>query len=366
LSCLLLAAIYAPAVLLGIFGPRAQASPDLAPHEADAAGVPVGDRLERLITAPSPTPTAITAVAVPEPADRDPQPAAGAPYPAPPPRETQADTGELTAEPAAEPHAPPPPPRSVLEESQMVVFYGTPIASGLGILGMFEPEDAARRVRDQAGIFNELNGDRSAVGAMDLIYAMVRDEPTSNGLFLSYLPDATVDRYLRNAEEYDLQLILDLQVGRGDVVAEVRKIERFLAHPRVHVAVDPEYAVGPDGYPIHTPGRMSGQQINDIQDYLADLVQRHGLPPKMFVIHQYIDDTIVDGHLTRATDGVDLVLNMDAFGAVHDKVKKYRGYADLPYAQRDSFNIFLHHDERVLSEQEVLELQPEPDVVFYQ
>jgi len=63
---------------------------------------------------------------------------------------------------------------------------------------------------------------------------------------------------------------------------------------------------------------------------------------------------------------VELVLNMDAYGATRDKHKKYRQYADLPHAERDSYNIFLKQDDRVPSEEEVLELSPEPDVIFYQ
>ena len=57
---------------------------------------------------------------------------------------------------------------------------------------------------------------------------------------------------------------------------------------------------------------------------------------------------------------------MDAFGASRDKAEKYRTYSSLPYAQRDSYNIFLKQDERILSEEEVLALTPLPDIVFYQ
>lgn len=248
----------------------------------------------------------------------------------------------------------------------MVVFYGTPLASGLGILGMFEPDDAARRVKAQATIYDKLNGERGAVGAIDVIYGLVQAEPTGNGLYVRYLDDHHVENYLRLAEEHDLQLILDLQIGRGHIPEEVRKIERFLIHPRVHVAIDPEYAVGPNGQPIYTQGSMTGHELNEVQDYVSGLIAAHNLPPKMIVVHQYMDHTIVEGEATRSVENIDLVLNMDAFGPIREKAKKYRTYSSLPYAQRDSYNIFLKQDERVLSESEVLELNPLPDIVFYQ
>jgi hypothetical protein len=248
----------------------------------------------------------------------------------------------------------------------MVVFYGTPLAPGLGILGRFEPEDAARRVRDQAGLFDAKNGDRGAKGAMDLIYSIVQREPTRNGLYLSYLPEHHVQRYLAAARAQDVSLILDLQIGRGNIPDEVRKIERFLREPDVHVAIDPEYAVGPDGIPIATPGRVTAAELNEVQRYLAQLSRDHNLPPKILFVHQYIEGTVIDGEQVESVEGVDFVLNMDAFGEIVAKEKKYRHFASKPHAKRDGFNIFLEHDERVLSEDEVLELEPLPDVIFYQ
>jgi hypothetical protein len=270
------------------------------------------------------------------------------------------------AAPSGDAEAAAPPHQGVLDENQMIVFYGTPLSDGMGILGMFEPDDAARRVRDQAAVFDAVNGDRGAIGAMDLIYAMAQSEPTGNGLYLRYLDDETVQRYLDAAEANDVQLMLDLQIGRGDVLEEVKKVERFLLNPRVHVAIDPEYAVGPYGEPIVTPGVITGDQINQVQQYLADLASANKLPPKVLVVHQYMDDTIVDGDAAAEYDRVDLVINMDAFGPDDAKLKKYRHYARRPYSFHDAYNIFLRYDDRVMGEQEVANLDPQPDAVFYQ
>jgi hypothetical protein len=261
---------------------------------------------------------------------------------------------------------PTPTPESPLKNSQMVVFYGSPVSSELGILGMFPPEEAAQRAKAEAEIYDGLNGNRGAFGAMDLIYSQVQAEPTENGLYLRYLDDSTVQEYLDLADKYDLQLILDLQIGRSTVEAEVEKIERFLKNRRVHVAIDPEYAVGPDGIPLDTPGRVYGDDLNRMQDVLTDIVDQNQLPPKMAIVHQYLDDTIQDGGATKKVPEVDLVLNMDAFGDAREKNEKYEIFSTRPYASRRSFNIFLQQDERVLSEQEALDLTPPPDAIFYQ
>lgn len=363
---MLLAALYLPALIIG-----ALTSGNGATRVVFASEAP---------PFPAPTPAAGNASDDDGPfvfRRREPEapPAPAPPQPELAPQATDpaaASLPDAAAGPAAqepqvqEPEPAPPLVPSPLNDNQLVVFYGSPLHEGLGILGMFSPEDAAQRVRSQAAVYDEINGDRGAVGALDVIYALAMDEPTDNGLYLRYLPDEVVERYIRVAEEYDLQLFLDLQIGRGDIVEEVRKIERFLVNPRVHVAIDPEYAVGPYGAPIVTPGQMSGSEINAAQDYVAELVRAQGLPQKMVVVHQYIEDTIVNGEETRKVPEVDLILNMDAFGPTDAKRERYHFFAARPYAYNKGFNIFLKQDERVMSEQEVLELTPQPDIIFYQ
>ncbi len=283
--------------------------------------------------------------------------------------QSQISTPTATASPippTPAPTATPAPPPSVLAGNQIVVFYGSPISDQLGILGTFSPEDAAARVRDEAAIYDDLNGDRGAVPALDIIYEMVQSEPTENGLYLRYLDPAVVQGYLAVAHDAGVQLILDLQIGRGDPLAEVRGLEPLLRDPIVHVAIDPEYAVGPAGVPLETPGAITGEQINDVQDYLAGIVAQSNLPPKMLIIHQYLDGTVVDGDVVRDTAGVNVVLNMDAFGDLARKVDKYRMFSTRSYARHKAFNIFLKHDDAVMSEADIEAIDPQPDVIFYQ
>src|SRR5438067_5579328 len=82
--------------------------------------------------------------------------------------------------------------RSVFDHSQVIAFYGSPISDQLGVLGMFPPDELAQRLRDEAGIYDNLNGDRLVTPALDLIYAQAQGGPTDNGRFLEYLDDWTV------------------------------------------------------------------------------------------------------------------------------------------------------------------------------
>jgi hypothetical protein len=294
-------------------------------------------------------------------------PSVAAPSPPPPIADAppaEADTpAPIAATPTVAPQEPSPP---VLRDNQIIVYYGTPLADGLGILGTMPPAEAAAEVAERARLYDSLNGDIGAIGALDVIYSLAQAEPTSNGMYIRHLEDHYVDEYLRVAEEHDLQVFLDLQIGRRQILEEVRGIEKFLLNPRVHVAIDPEYAVGPEGVPIATPGRITGDQINDVQAYLRELVATHGLPGKVLVLHQYMEDTVIDAERVETVPEVDFVLNMDGLGDVGDKKEKYEHFSSKPHSKNDAFNIFLLHDHRVLSEDEILGLSPVPRIVFYQ
>ena len=350
---LILASVIAVGPLIGLFassvtGRAAKLPIEMAVASATAAAVRP--------TTPGPHPAA-DVVAKEAPASATPTTRPPTATPVPP-----------TSTPAPKPTPPPKPPRgpSLFENAQIVAFYGSPISAQLGVLGRYYGDDLVRWLKGEAGIYDHLNGNRGVVPALDLIYAQVQAEPTANGLYLRYLDDSVVQSYIQLAEQNDLQVILDLQIGRGDLLTEVQKIQRFLENPRVHVAIDPEYAVGPNGIPIQTPGVITGEQINDVQQYLSNLGKYMNIPPKVLVIHQYMDGTIVDGAAVKRFDDVDLVLNMDAFGSPQDKLKKYQRYANEPYAEHRSYNVFLQHDSPVLSEQDVMNLNPQPDMVEYQ
>ena len=85
-----------------------------------------------------------------------------------------------------------------------------------------------------------ISSGRNVVPALHLIAAVAQASPQADGSYLARMDPTVIDAYVAVARERSLLLILDLQIGRGNVVDEVRKIERFLVNPRVHVAIDPE------------------------------------------------------------------------------------------------------------------------------
>ena len=256
---------------------------------------------------------------------------------------------------------------SLLASNQLVVYYGSPTSSSLGILGTFpDAVDAAKGLAGETALVDQLNGPRGSVGAMDVIYGMVTSDPGPDGIHVRYLDDGTTRQYIDRAAEHNEQVILDMQIGNGTVLGEVKKLEPYLLLPNVHVAIDPEYAVGPGGVPIQDPGRITGDDLNQAQDYLSKLVAEHHLPPKMLVVHQYMDATIQDAGATKTYDNVDLVLNVDGIGAPDEKAHMYEHFASEPWAHRRSYTVFLKQDTQLPSEQQLLAMQPSPDMILFQ
>lgn len=255
-------------------------------------------------------------------------------------------------------------PRSVLRDSMVVSIWGNP--DGLGILGELTPEAAMESLRNLGRRYQALLATRTVVPAFFLVYATAQREPTENGLYLRYLPDQAVWPYLTLAHQNDGLLFLDLQLGLSDVRSQLERLRPYLLDPAIHVALDPEYAVRPGQRPGDAAGSLDGSDLNAAQEYLQRLVEENGLPDKIVVVHQFQDGVITNGDRVSPFPNVHLVVNMDAFGDIRQKVEKYEQFARRPYAEYASFNLFLKLDQALLSEEEVVRLSPQPAMVIYQ
>ena len=131
-----------------------------------------------------------------------------------------------------------------------------------------------------------------------------------------------IDRYLRAAGGAKALLVLDIQPGRGDFLAEARRLERWLAQPDVGLALDPEWRVGPSEVPGKVIGSVSAEEVNAVSGYLAGLVRRHDLPEKLFVLHQFTDDMLRDKARIARRRGLATTVNIDGFGGPPDQARE--------------------------------------------
>jgi hypothetical protein len=257
-------------------------------------------------------------------------------------------------------------PRPVLDGRQIISYYGNPHTPDMGILGAADPETIISRLQRHAELYDELNGELGTIAAIHLVYAVAQYHPTDNGLYLQHLDDATLRRYVELTEERGMLLFVDLQIGRSSVAAEIERVLPSLAHPHVHLALDPEFAVTSGQVPGTDLGSLSADDIDRAQRMLQRLVEERDLPPKLLIVHQFADSMLRDGEEIERYPAIDLVLDMDGFGPAEIKRVKYEDLARRSYASRAGIKLFFEHDPDLMSEQDVLRLQPTPSVVIYQ
>ena len=160
-------------------------------------------------------------------------------------------------------------------------------------------------------------------------------------------------------------LILDIQPGRSDFLRETTRLERWLREPDVSLALDPEWRVSAGEVPGQVIGQVDAREVNATSSWLARLVDRHALPQKLLLIHQFHED-MVDDTLLRRPPGLAVVLNADGFGGRAAKKSKYRFFARSAPAFHRGFKLFYEEDTDLMSPRAVLRLRPSPDVVVYE
>jgi hypothetical protein len=251
---------------------------------------------------------------------------------------------------------------SLLEGYQILSYYGNPYTADMGILGELQPEALVQKLKDHARLYDSLNGARGVQAALHLVYATAQPDPGPEGLYLLYVDEETLQRYVDLARENGLLIFLDLQIGRSDVGSEMTKILPYLEQPHVHAALDPEFAMPEGKVPGESIGSLDAADVNAAQALLQGFVEERDLPDKVLIVHQFTRDMLTNPELIEDYPRVRLVIDMDGFGPSEIKRVKYGWYA-AP-AEYSGFKLFFRHDTDLMSEQDVLAL--EPDVVIYQ
>jgi hypothetical protein len=250
---------------------------------------------------------------------------------------------------------------------QVVALYGAPGTPVMGILGTMSARDAAAEAARLAADWDARNGAPGAVGALHLITAVAQPYPMADGSFLARLSEDTIREYLDAAHERGLLLILDVQVGMADPLAEARRLEPFLRDPAVHLALDPEFAMRWKGEaPGQAIGSLDASQVNPVQRYLGDLVRAAGLPGKTLILHQFRQDMLTGTAALEDVPGVTRIVDMDGWGGQGVKLANYEAYALASYSQRPAIKLFYHWDEPLLTPDDLLSLPRVPDLVIYQ
>lgn len=253
-----------------------------------------------------------------------------------------------------------------LQKNRIVSYYGHPDSTSMGILGEYSPEELMEKLKDQTKAYSELDPDRPAIPAIELIATVAQRNPGEDGLYMHATTDEDIEKYAKLAEENDALLILDVQLGQDNIMNQVKSLEKYLKLPYVHLAIDTEFHVKEGQVPGEDLGHVDGENVQEAIDYVSNLASENGLPDKVVVVHQFADIIINNKEAIHPTENVEVVLNNDGHGIAALKRSGYHQLVHNQPIQYGGFKVFYQKDEPVMTPEEVLELDPAPAFVNYQ
>ena len=255
---------------------------------------------------------------------------------------------------------------SLFEGAQVVSFYGYPGVPVMGALGKAPPAEAAEEIATWAARYDRLNGSRDVIPAFHLITAVAQAHQTKDGTYLRRMSDERIATYVEAARERGMLVFLDVQIGWSDPLTEAKLLEKFLREPFVHLALDPEFATLQRGLrPGLVIGSLEAEQLNEVQHYLASLVEEEGLPAKILVVHQFVDWMLLNRDTVEDVSSVELTIDMDGFGGISLKLKHYKRYSLVAPSERAAIKLFFRQDQPIMSPEQIQALAHVPDMIIY-
>jgi len=289
------------------------------------------------------------------------------PDPAAPPTETDPDaTPPLWPTDAVYPNV-----GAILPFNRIVAYYGNFYSTGMGILGQYQPEEVVRRLQETVKSWEEADPNTPVIPGIDYIAVTAQYGPGEDGMYRARMPFSQIDKAVDMAKEVDGIVILEVQAGLSDVLTEVKQLEPYLVLPQVNLAIDPEFAMNGRGLPGRVVGTVDAEQINDVAEYLAELVRDHDLSPKILIVHRYTQAMVTNADKIEPLPEVQIVMDMDGWGPPAQKFDTYNAYIYPEPVQFTGFKLFYKNDvlrpgSWLLTPAEVLELVPQPIFIQYQ
>ncbi|MDR2509835.1 MAG: hypothetical protein LBC77_04230 [Spirochaetaceae bacterium] len=257
-------------------------------------------------------------------------------------------------------------PQSLLQNSDILAYYGHPNSRGMGILGRHTKEDLLPRLNALAEEYKAVSGGRDVVKAFYIIYATCWPEGN-----VGIISSSKLKEYIDFAAENNMLVFLDHQIGKYDPIASLESMLPYLKYPNVHLALDPEWRTTK---PMQELGSVTGDEINRAQKVMEEYMIKNEIPgERLLVIHQFNAVMIKNRRAIKADfEKVRLVLCMDGHGTPAKKRGTYAFNAEAENIPVKAFKLFYNEkgntgvDEPILSPKEVYELQPRPYLIMYQ
>lgn len=259
---------------------------------------------------------------------------------------------------------------ALLPFNRIVAYYGNYLSRQMGVLGEYDHDVMMTKLRATVAQWQAADPSTPVIPAINYIAITAQGSPGKDGMYRLRMPDSETDQALWDAKEIGGIVILDVQVGKSTLPQELPLLVNYLKQPQVHLGIDPEFAMKQSA-PGTVIGYFTAADVNYAANFLAELVKKYDLPPKILVVHRFTQDMVRGAENITPLPEVQIVMDMDGWG---EKARKLNTYQHIIYpepVQFTGFKLFYKNDLKapstgMMTPAEVLKLTPQPVFIQYQ
>lgn len=267
--------------------------------------------------------------------------------------------------------APYPLPGAILPFKRIVAYYGNLYSKKMGILGELPPREMIAKLKSEVKAWERADPKTPVQPALHYIAVVAQGDGGKDGKYRYRMPFKQIDSVLTLAKMAKAIVFLDVQVSLSNIQTELPLLEKYLIMPHVHFGMDPEFSMKDGSKPGRKIGTYDATDINFASNYLAGLVKKHNLPPKILVVHRFTQKMVTNTKNIKLRPEVQVVMHMDGWGEPELKLGTYRNFIAPQPVQFTGFKLFYKNDLKkaphvLLTPAELVKYKPAPLYIQYQ
>lgn len=268
-------------------------------------------------------------------------------------------------------NTPYPLPGAILPYKRVVAFYGNLYAKKMGILGEIPPKEMIAKLKGEVKNWEKADPTTPVQPALHYIAVVAQGDAGKDGKYRYRMPNKGIDSVISLAKKANAIVFLDVQVALSNIHTELPLLEKYLAMPQVHFGMDPEFSMKDGTRPGKKIGTYDAADVNYVSDYLANLVRKYNLPPKILIVHRFTKKMVTNYKNIKLHKEIQLVMDMDGWGEPDLKTGTYRYFIHDEPVQFTGYKLFYKNDikkapHHMLTPAEVLKYKPYPIYIQYQ
>jgi hypothetical protein len=250
---------------------------------------------------------------------------------------------------------------------RLVALYGHPNAPSLGVLGAQDLDATVTRARQLAATYAPLSA-VPVVPTFEIIATVAQKAAGADGNYSGESSVASLLPWVQKASAAGIYVVLDLQPGSANLLAQAKLYTSLLESPDVGLALDPEWALAPGQQPLAQIGHVNAADINAVASWLSALTAAHHLPQKLLVLHQFRLSMIAnESTLKTSYDNLALLIHMDGQGTPPSKNATWKAVTNAaPKGVSFGWKNFYKEDHPMVTPAQTMAQKPTPLMISYQ